>query len=470
MRRRSIFSLAVFLAALASPAAAVEPTRTIVRIKPNLVGRTVIQTICTLLQCQVGASLDTLPDETAEPSSLFLVKNLPPPSWLVNYSALGIDSVEPDLPAGLASDQQEYWYSSQATAAVLDQLWNRAPAGYFGSSAWRSYLEQPAALIVRVGETHCGLRATGAGTVAVIDTGVDPTHPTLAPVLTQGYDFTRNLAGGSERADLDQATAAVLDSIYSVNPATAAVLDQATAAVLDDGSHSHFGHGTMVAGMVHLAAPTASIMPLKAFDAAGAGYTSDIIRAVVYATRRGAKVVNMSFSRSTPSGELKRALDYATSHGLVLVSSAGNDGQSTLTYPAAYDNVIGVASTSNDDVRSTFSNYGAGLVWVAAPGEGVLTTYPFGSFAAAWGTSFSTPLVAGAAALLVGLDGSVTQDQAASAIAQAQLLTPELGYGRLDLFQTVTAGRSLWPNAPESAVPDTCEASGVDWSPDQQGQ
>ncbi|HEV7501847.1 MAG TPA: S8 family serine peptidase, partial [Vicinamibacteria bacterium] len=146
---------------------------------------------------------------------------------------------------------------------------------------------------------------------------------------------------------------------------------------------------------------------------------------------------------------------------------AGNDGQSTLVYPAAYPNVMGVASTSNDDVRSTFSNYGEDLVWVAAPGEGVVTTYPFGSFAAAWGTSFSTPLVAGGAALLVGLEGSANQEQAAGAIAQAQALTPELGYGRLDLFQAVTAGRNLWPNAPESALPDSCAASGVDWSPEQ---
>jgi thermitase len=303
--------------------------------------------------------------------------------------------------------------------------------------------------------------------VAVIDTGVDPTHPTLAPLLTQGYDFTRNVEGGSERADVDQATTAVLDGIQSVNPATAAVLDQATTAVLDDGGHSHFGHGTMVAGLVHLAAPAASIMPLKAFDAAGQRYTSDIIRALVFATRRGAKVVNMSFSRPTPSAELKRALDYATSHGLILVASAGNDGQSTLMYPAAYANVMGVASTSNDDVRSSFSNYGEDLVWVAAPGEGVLTTYPWGSFAAAWGTSFSTPLVAGAAALLVGLEGDVSQGQAATAIAHAQALTPELGHGRLDLFQAVTAGRDLWPGAPQSPVPETCDATGFDWSDEQ---
>jgi subtilisin family serine protease len=101
---------------------------------------------------------------------------------------------------------------------------------------------------------------------------------------------------------------------------------------------------------------------------------------------------------------------------------------------------------------------------VSAPGEGVITTYPWGSFAAVWGTSFSTPLVAGAAALLAGLDESANQGQAAALIGNAQVLTPELGQGRLDLVQAVTAARALWPNAAESLVPATCDAYGLDWS------
>ena len=464
--RRAIICLAMVLAAMATPVAAWDTSRSIVRIKSGLVGRTVIQSICSQLNCQVVRTLDGLPGGT-EPSSLFLVRNLPLPSLFVNYDLLGIEAVEPDLPAVLTSEDDGFWNSSQATAAVLDQLWDRTPVGYFGATAWQSYLTQPAAAIVRVTEAHCSLRATGGGTVAVIDTGVDPSHPTLAPVLTVGYDFTRDVEGGNERADVDQATSAVLDRVFGVNQATAAVLDQATAAVLDDGAHAYFGHGTMVAGVVHLAAPTASIMPLKTFTARGEGYTSDIIRAINYATRQGAKVLNMSFSRPTPSREIERALAHATEAGLIAVASAGNDGQSTRMYPAAYDGVMGVASTSNEDDRSSFSNYGADLVWVAAPGEGIITTYPWGSFAAVWGTSFSAPLVAGGAALLAGLEGSATQSQAAAAIAQAQALTAELGHGRLDLVQAVTAGRDLWPNAPESAVPDTCAAAGVDWSQEE---
>jgi hypothetical protein len=460
MRAKSVIFSAIFLAALATPVAAWDTSRSIVRIKSNLVGQTVIQAICAQLHCQVLHSLDTLPGETA-PSSLFVVRNLPAPSLFVNYDLLGIESVEADLPAWLAEDT---WGVSQATAAVLDALADHTPATYYGSTAWQSYLRQPASTIVRASDAHCTLRATGGGIVAVIDTGVDIDHPTLAPMLTAGYDFTRDVAGGDEKADVPGTPAVTPDAVYGVNQATAAVLDQATAAVLDDSTYADFGHGTMVAGVVHLIAPTARIMPLKAFASDGTGYTSDIIRAIVFAARSGANVLNMSFSRRTPSNELKRAIDYAASRGVIPVASAGNDGQPTLMYPAAYDNVMGVASTADDDARSSFSNYGSNLVWVAAPGEGILTTYPWGTFAGAWGTSFSAPMVSGAAALLVGLESTATYGQVSSAVAEAQPLIPELGYGRLDLHLAVAAGRGLWPNAAESPIPDTCDSSHVDWT------
>jgi thermitase len=173
----------------------------------------------------------------------------------------------------------------------------------------------------------------------------------------------------------------------------------------------------------------------------------------------------MSFSRPTSSPELKIALSVAVTKGLIAVSSAGNDASSTLVYPAAYDNVMGIASTSNDDVRSWFSNYGTRIVWVAAPGEGIITTYPGGTFAAAWGTSFSAPYVSGEAALLVGMRSSATNSQVASAVSNAKRLTYDLNYGRVDFYQAVQAGRALWPNAPSSPVPASCSASDSDWSP-----
>jgi len=273
------------------------------------------------------------------------------------------------------------------------------------------------------------------------------------------------VAGGDEMADLP-GMAPVPDGAYRVNQSSVAVLDQASVALLDDQAHVAFGHGTMVAGIVHLVAPTAQIMPLKAFHADGQGYTSDIIRAIYYATWKGAKVLNMSFSSPTASQEMTRALDFATNQGgLIAVASVGNDGSTSLVYPAAFDNVMGVASTSNDDTRSSFSNYGAAQVWVAAPGEGIITTYPWSSYAAGWGTSFSTPFVSGAAALLVGMEATADYSQVSQAVSHANPLTSDLGYGRLDLYQAVLAGRTLWPGAPPSPVPGTCSSLGVDWSP-----
>jgi hypothetical protein len=454
--------MAVFLGSMASPAAAGQGDK-IVRVKSGLDGLRVINAACRLLGCTVLGSLDTLPDQPAQPSSLFLVRGLIDNTVNFLLGLLGLASIEPDLAVGIVQDA-ESWGCRQASAAVVDQLWNRDPMTYYGSTAWASYLRQPANEIVRLREAHCTLRSTGAGIVAVIDTGVDPEHPTLKPVLVPGYDFTRNSVDTGETWGAGQASAAVVDGVAWTNPSTAASVNQASAAVVDNPDHSAFGHGTMVAGIVHLVAPTARIMPLKAFGANGQGYTSDILRSIYFAVNKGAKVLNMSFSRPTSSLEMKLALDYGTLRGVIAVSSAGNDGKQTLVYPAAYDNVIGVASTANDDTRSSFSNYGSTLVWLAAPGEGIITPYPGGAFAAAWGTSFSTPYVAGAAALLVGMQGSATQNQVAAAVSHAKRLTPELGYGRLDLYQTLLAGRAMWPRASTSAVPASCASDYVDWS------
>jgi hypothetical protein len=447
--------LAAFLVSMTPSATAGEGDK-IVRTKA-LNGLPIVTAACKLLGCTVLLSLDTPPDEPAQPSSLFLVRGLVENTLTLLLSLLGLAAVEPDLAVTLVAND---WDNDQASAHVMDQLQDQAPATYYGTPAWRSYLLQPANDIIRLRRAHCSLLATGAGIVAVIDTGVDRDHPTLQSVLTAGYDFTTNSFGGSETWDSGQASAHVMDGSDTSSDTE---VNQASAHVMDDSDHRAFGHGTMVAGVVHLAAPTARIMPLKAFGSDGQGHTSDILRAVYYATRKGAKVLNMSFSRGTSSPELKLALSYATGRGLIAVASAGNEGKSSPRYPAAYDNVIGVASTSNEDVRSTFSNYGS-RVWMAAPGEGIITTYPGGGFTAAWGTSFSTPYVAGTAALLADLNGGAKQSEVAWAVAQAKLLTSELGYGRLDVYRAVKAGRSMWPWADASAVPESCDSDKVDWT------
>jgi subtilisin family serine protease len=463
MKRRALVGLflAAFVVAGVTPAAAAEGDK-IVRTK-TLMSLPLVNSLCVLLKCKVKGALDVLPGDT-QPSSLFLVSGLLDNTVNLVLSLLGLAEIEPDLPVEIVPEDD--WGSQQASSHVLDQLYDRTPMTYYGTTGWRSYFLQPANGIVRLPETHCSLRATGAGIVAVIDTGVDSEHPTLKSVLTPGYNFTKNSGDTSEDNGVGQASSHVLDGdgVEWVNPSTAATVQQASSHVLDDPDHTAYGHGTMVAVVVHLMAPTAKIMPITAFGPNGQGRTSDILRAIYFATNKGAKVLNMSFSRSTPSPALKWALDYASLRGVVLVASAGNDGKNTLVYPAAYDNVIGVASTTNEDTRSLFSNYGAKTVALAAPGQGIITPYPGGGYAAASGTSFSTPMVSGGAALLVGLRSTATPSQVTSALSHAKRLTSDLGYGRVNLFDAVGAGRAMWPSAPWSAVPASCGSDGLDWS------
>ena len=203
----------------------------------------------------------------------------------------------------------------------------------------------------------------------------------------------------------------------------------------------------MVMGVIHLVAPTAELMPLKAFKSDGTGFLSDILRAVYYAVGNNANVINMSFDTQTDSRELKKALDYANQNGIICVASAGNEGQSApplTVYPAEWQNyVMGVASvgstTATDSTPSSFSNFGNAIVWVAAPGEAIVSTYPFATYAAGWGTSFSAPFVSGGSALLLNRQTNANEARASRAVAHAVPLGPQMGHGRLDLVQALGA-------------------------------
>jgi thermitase len=156
----------------------------------------------------------------------------------------------------------------------------------------------------------------------------------------------------------------------------------------------------------------------------------------------------MSFAGSTPSSALSQAVSYPNKNSVVLVAAAGNESSSAPVYPAALSsNVIGVASTTDWDSRSSFSNYGNSDVWIAAPGEYIISTFPGGTYASASGTSFSSPMVAGTAALLLNAKSSLNQSKASSALSHAIKLTPDLHNGRLDVYQAVSA----WVNASTSS-------------------
>ena len=360
------------------------------------------------------------------------------PNQVMNIfnSLSGVLQVELDQAVNLATG------GAQATTPPPG-LVDTTPVAYHGSTVWNGYVNQPAVKIINLAEAQSNLRVTGSGIIADIDTGVDPNHPVLAPVLLPGYDFTRNQVGGSEMNDLPAGTAAPETACVNctpgqVNQHSIAMVDQHSIAMVDQPGYQDFGHGTMVAGILHLVAPTASIMPLKAFGPDGSGSLANILQAIYYASQHGANIVNMSFDLTSPSQELATAITAAEKSGIIFVASAGNDGQMEMVYPAGLSNVMGVASTNDQDQRSSFSNYGNQIVWVAAPGEAIITTYPFGSYAAGWGTSFSAPMVAGGVDLIHNAYPAVTQSQASLYLAQAQLLLAlGMGNGRIDLQRAV---------------------------------
>jgi serine protease len=297
---------------------------------------------------------------------------------------------------------------------------------------------------------------TRAGVVGVIDTGVDPSQPVLRGVLLQGYDFTTNQPGGSETGDINQSTMAVVNrgasSPANVNQSTMAVVNSAEATDFSQPQYADFGHGTMTSGIVHLVAPTAQILPLKASGENGQGYLSNVIAAVYWGTQHGANVFNMSFDFTTYSNEMAQAINYAANRGVVSVVSAGNNGEAMMVYPAGLRNVMGVASVSDQGTLSTFSNYGAPPVWVRAPGEGVISTYPFATYAVGWGTSFSTPFVAGTVALfhsstlplLQDINTGLNQSFSAQAIAKTQSMSGSAcGHGLLNIYQAVNSWEGL---------------------------
>ncbi len=371
-----------------------------------------------------------------------------------------VSGFEPAQVASLPEQSEETEYEGSEGDFSLDLLRQgtfSSPCfdAEFSSPGWSGYASQWAAERLNLHEAQLVNQGCGLAVLAVIDTGVDPEHELLKGSVIPGFDFILNQAGyasdwsnvdGSITAILDGSITAILDGNAEplvINGSITAILDGSITAILDgEELPPAFGHGTMVAGIARLAAPGAEIMPLRVFDGYGHGHLYDIIRAIHFAVKEGADVINMSFSTPSDSRELERAIEYATHRGVTCVAAVGNQGQQVLVYPAAYEKSLGIASTGSLDELSQYSNFGPQLVDLGAPGEAIISSYPGGLYAAGWGTSFATPFVAGTAALISkgGPNGKSVAAIFEALIAGAELgagSANELGVGRLDMLASV---------------------------------
>lgn len=252
----------------------------------------------------------------------------------------------------------------------------------------------------------------GAGAViAVIDTGIDLSHPDLASNLwTNPAEVPAN--------NVDDDGDGYVDDVNGVNVLTG-----------NGGVQDGFGHGTAMSGAAAAAAntvgvtgvaPDAKIMPIKVLGDDGSGNTSSVITGVRYAIAHGADVINLSMNGPERSQALEETLSAAKAAGIVVIASAGNDGgnrDATPSYPASTPGgqVLAVAAQSQDGGLATFSGYGRSVA-LAAPGEDVLSTAKGGTYATSSGTSVATAQVSGAAALLVAARPAATPDQIRDAL------------------------------------------------------
>jgi len=283
---------------------------------------------------------------------------------------------------------------------------------WFGSPARTAYTTQP--VIGKVQLQNALPIATGRNIrVAIIDTGVDVNHPTLRASLLPGKNYIGQTSVPSELDDpvvtqstsdiLDQSTSDILDQSTAdiLDQSTSDILDQSTADILDQSTSDildhlpAFGHGTMMAGLVHLAAPNASIIPLKVFDASGTATKWNIVKAVYDAVNMGADVISMSFSSSSKTKMIESALSFAISQGVVPIVATGNDNTDAPTFPASMSGTVAVSAVDMSDQKAAFSNYGP-YVNISAPGIDLITTYPGnGRFARGSGTSEAVAFTAG---------------------------------------------------------------------------
>lgn len=260
--------------------------------------------------------------------------------------------------------------------------------------------------------------ANGSGvTIAILDTGVDSTHPDLAPNMVPGWNT------------------------YDNNSNTTDV----------------YGHGTMVAGTAAMAANNgmgsagvawgAKIMPVRISAPDGnVAYWSTVAQGIYWAADHGAKVVNISYGGVSGSSTVQSAAQYLRNKGGVVVVSAGNTG-GLLGYGAS-DAMLVAAATDSNDQRASWSSYGS-YVDISAPGVSIYTTLRGGGYGNVSGTSFSSPIVAATAALMISANNRLSPADIDQILKSTALDLGAAGYdiyygaGRVDAAKAMAAAQSI---------------------------
>jgi len=287
--------------------------------------------------------------------------------------------------------------------------------------------------------------------IAIVDSGIDYTHPDLAAKI---WNNTDEIPGNG----IDDDNNRYIDDVKGWDFWYA-----------DNDPKDGLGHGTMCAGIAGAStnngiwgagvAWNCTIMPVQVFNETGWGWQLTAALGIYYAADNGADICSMSFGFD-PYSTLKYAVDYAYSKGVFLCAAAGNSNTSTKLYPAAYENVTAVAATNQNDGRVTpndwpggwGSNYGD-WVDIAAPGNIIYSTMPtyhvtfndygaYQNFDWGCGTSYATPMVAGVAALLLSKDPLLTPDEIKTLLCgnvDPYNSTEYIGTGRLNAQKALAA-------------------------------
>lgn len=303
--------------------------------------------------------------------------------------------------------------------------------------------------------------------VAVIDTGVDVTHPDLSTVIWQNPAETGLDANGADKSHngIDDDSNGYVDDWQGWNMVAG-----------NNNANDDQGHGTHLAGIIGAQtnngigiagiAPNARILPVKVLDNSGYGTHATVAEGIVYAVDMGARVINLGFGGTGSSDVLRDAIDYALAHNVVVVAAGGNKGDDTTYYPAGYVGVVAVSSVDNGLALSASSSYG-NHISIAAPGDAVRSTFPGGAYSDASGTSMSSAHVSGVAVLLASQPQFIDKDYLTSALFGAALdlgapgHDPYFGYGLIHAFDALNYDGAILPIPGMGSMPVPGEDVGI---------